>query len=164
MKLDIVVAGYIVNNDRLLLIHHKKLEKWLPVGGHIKKNEIPDDALKREVKEEVGINVSFMNYPLPRLRNHFEFAIPFYTNTHPISKNHAHYCLFYLCKPKSLDIKINKKEVLNYGWFGVRELESFNPPLDKENLETCLEAIYLEKITNEITSDKFSFFLRETFQ
>lgn len=53
LDLEMVVAGYIVNKDKLLLIHHKKLKKWLPVGGHIDENETPCKALRREVKEEM---------------------------------------------------------------------------------------------------------------
>ena len=54
MKTDLVVGGYIFHNNKLLLIHHNKLDLWLPVGGHIDPNEIPDDAIKREAQEEVG--------------------------------------------------------------------------------------------------------------
>ena len=57
MKTDLVVAGYIFSKDKVLLIHHKKLDLWLPVGGHIEKNETPDEALLREIKEEIGIDV-----------------------------------------------------------------------------------------------------------
>ena len=94
-SLDIVVAGYIVNDDKLLLIHHKKLNKWLPVGGHLKPNETPDEGLRREVKEEVGLDIEFLQYPELRRGNNHEFALPFYVNRHHITDTHLHYCLSY---------------------------------------------------------------------
>ncbi|WEL23934.1 NUDIX family hydrolase [Candidatus Nanohalovita haloferacivicina] len=47
-----------MNDDRVLLHFHKKLDKWLPVGGHIDRDELPHQAAEREVKEESDLNVS----------------------------------------------------------------------------------------------------------
>ncbi|MCX6709315.1 MAG: NUDIX domain-containing protein [Candidatus Woesearchaeota archaeon] len=55
MKTDLVVSAYIFNQDKVLLIHHKKLNLWLPVGGHIDKDETPDEAILREIKEETPL-------------------------------------------------------------------------------------------------------------
>ena len=57
MKIDLDVAGYIFDGEKVLLVHNKKLDLWLPVGGHIEKDETPDDALLREVKEETGLEL-----------------------------------------------------------------------------------------------------------
>jgi len=63
MKIDLVVAAYIFReDDKLLLIKHKKLDKWLPVGGHIESNETPDQAVIRESSEEVGLDVILLQY------------------------------------------------------------------------------------------------------
>jgi 8-oxo-dGTP pyrophosphatase MutT (NUDIX family) len=40
------------------MLKHKKLGKWLPPGGHIEPNELPDDAACREVLEETGLKVA----------------------------------------------------------------------------------------------------------
>jgi len=78
MSLDIVVAGYLVKDGKVLLVDHKLLNCWLPVGGHIDKNETPDDALRREVKEELdGLEIEFLQYPEPREGNNREYALPF---------------------------------------------------------------------------------------
>jgi 8-oxo-dGTP pyrophosphatase MutT (NUDIX family) len=43
--------------DAVLLIHHKKLERWLQPGGHIEPTDAtPLDAARREVEEETGIS------------------------------------------------------------------------------------------------------------
>ncbi|QKQ98859.1 NUDIX domain-containing protein [Candidatus Nanohaloarchaea archaeon] len=49
---------FVVNSDRVLLHFHKKLDKWLPVGGHIDRDELPHKAAEREVKEESDLNIS----------------------------------------------------------------------------------------------------------
>ena len=142
---DIVVSGYIVKQGRILLIHHKKLYKWLPPGGHIEENEIPDLALKREMKEELGLKVELVQYPLHRKGNRSQFALPFYTDVHDIKDNHHHYCLHYLCKPLNDDVQISKKEVLSYRWLSSKELSSLVPSLDEGLILTCREAIELMK-------------------
>src|SRR4026208_168306 len=34
-KVDFTVAIFVVHKGQVLLIHHRKLDKWLPLGGHI---------------------------------------------------------------------------------------------------------------------------------
>ena len=137
--LDRVVAGYIVSNYKVLLVNHKELDKWLPFGGHIEENETPDDALRREAKEELGIEIEFLQYPESRKGNKREYALPFYVDVHPIEENHLHYCLFYLCKMKSRTISPNLEEINAYGWFSRENLEG--SLVSKPVREACLQAI-----------------------
>ena len=52
---------YIENNDCYLMLHRTKKkkdvnkDKWIGVGGHAEGNEIPQECLLREVKEETGL-------------------------------------------------------------------------------------------------------------
>jgi 8-oxo-dGTP diphosphatase len=46
--------------DRILLVDHKKAELWLPPGGHVDPGEDPKEAVRREAKEELGINAEFL--------------------------------------------------------------------------------------------------------
>lgn len=48
---------FIINDDKVLLHFHKKLDKWLPVGGHIDRDELPHKAAEREAEEESGLDV-----------------------------------------------------------------------------------------------------------
>lgn len=138
-NLEIVVAGYLVNNYKVLLINHKKLNKWLPFGGHIDKNETPDDTLRREAREELGIEIEFLQYPESRRGNRKQYALPFYVNVHRIGEDHAHYCLFYLCKSKTKNIKLNLEESNAYGWFNRDNLQGSLVPNSVR--KECLEAI-----------------------
>src|SRR3989344_931787 len=143
--LDITVAGCIINSGKLLLIHHQKLDKWLPVGGHIDENETPDDALLREVKEEVGLDIEFVHYPSPRRGNQNQFALPFYVNKHHITEDHLHYNLFYLCSSKRTEIKIAEKELKGYRWVEEKDLRDLRPEPNEGDLITYSEAIRLGK-------------------
>ena len=55
MKRHFTVTGFVVDGDRTLLHWHKKLQIWLPPGGHIDPDEDPVQAVLREVREETGI-------------------------------------------------------------------------------------------------------------
>jgi 8-oxo-dGTP pyrophosphatase MutT (NUDIX family) len=49
-------SAIILDEDNRVLMHfHKKLQMWLYPGGHIEENEEPQEALLREVHEEVGV-------------------------------------------------------------------------------------------------------------
>jgi len=53
--IDYTVALFIRHKNKVLLIHHKKLDRWLPPGGHIELDEDPDQGLFRELEEETGL-------------------------------------------------------------------------------------------------------------
>lgn len=54
---DFTVAVFVIHRNHVLLHRHAKLGLWLPPGGHIEPNELPDEAARREVMEEAGIEV-----------------------------------------------------------------------------------------------------------
>ena len=55
MERHFTVSGFVVEDGRTLLHWHKKLQLWLPPGGHIDPDEDPIQAVVREVREETGI-------------------------------------------------------------------------------------------------------------
>ena len=135
MKTDFVVAGYIFYNNKVLLIHHAKLDLWLPVGGHIDKDETPDDALIREIKEETGIDVEILNKSSIPLDGNIKknLAVPFYVNVHSVV-DQDHCCFFYVCKAKNPKaIKINH-ELKNFGWFSKEGLNADHITADVRNI------------------------------
>lgn len=122
-KIDLVVGGYVFHGEKVLLIHHAKLDKWLPVGGHIDENETPDKALRREIKEEVNLDVSVVGKSaVPFVGNVVaNLALPFHTNLHNVG-DHDHYCLFYICEAKDVSSLVCNKELKGARWFSLEEL------------------------------------------
>jgi 8-oxo-dGTP diphosphatase len=60
-KIRIRVCGIIIQNGKILLVKHEGLGPdgilWSPPGGGLEFGETIENALKREIKEEVGIDV-----------------------------------------------------------------------------------------------------------
>ncbi len=131
MKTDLVVSAYIFNQDKVLLIHHKKLNLWLPVGGHIDKDETPDEAIIREIKEETGLDAELVhkcNAPLAGSTKK-NLALPFHTNVHSVG-DHDHCCLYYICKLLSDKVTIKKDELNSAEWFTKEDLKQERVPED----------------------------------
>jgi 8-oxo-dGTP pyrophosphatase MutT (NUDIX family) len=48
---------FVVHDGRVLLHKHRRQGLWLPPGGHIERDELPDDAARREIEEETGLRL-----------------------------------------------------------------------------------------------------------
>jgi 8-oxo-dGTP pyrophosphatase MutT (NUDIX family) len=49
------VAVYARRADRVLMIEHRRLRTWLPIGGELEPGETPLEAARRELREETGL-------------------------------------------------------------------------------------------------------------
>ena len=70
MQRHLVTSIFIFNpeNQKFLMIKHKKVGKWLQPGGHLEKGEKPHEAALREVFE-------VWNWPELRFEAHkFDYA------------------------------------------------------------------------------------------
>ena len=123
-QIDFVVNVFIIYNDKVLLIHHKKLNRWLAIGGHIELNEDTDEALFREVKEECGLEIEVLNEkPTIEAQDTKFLYTPSFLDIHKISDTHKHIGLVYFAKAKSDKFIHNKEEHNDIRWFSGKDLE-----------------------------------------
>jgi len=99
---DFTVAVFVLQADHVILHPHRRLGIWLPPGGHIEPNELPDEAAIREVAEETGLTVELMgergigtNYPDQPL----QLVRPEGIQLEDISPGHQHIDLIYFARP-----------------------------------------------------------------
>jgi 8-oxo-dGTP pyrophosphatase MutT (NUDIX family) len=55
VKRHLTATAFVVKDGRTLLHWHKRLQQWLPPGGHMEPNEDPVQTALREVREETGL-------------------------------------------------------------------------------------------------------------
>ena len=99
------VAVFVVHADSVLLHYHRKLEKWLPPGGHIEDGELPDEAALREVEEETGIRARLVGprgLPIDEPR---QLVIPAGIQVEDIYPGHQHIDLVYFAVPDPDDLR-----------------------------------------------------------
>ena len=120
-------AGYIVKDDKVLLVHHKKFDKWTPSGGHLEENETPDQALIREWKEELGLDIEV----LPAHESAFAgdsnatiVPMPFHIDleSEGFDDPHLGYYFFVKLKDDTQIIKVLESELHDAKWFSKQEL------------------------------------------
>src|SRR5438105_4903952 len=122
------VAVFVVHGARVLLHYHRKLGKWLPPGGHIEDNELPDDAALREVLEETGIRARLVGpHGLPGSFDVDQLVVPAGVQVERIYPGHEHIDLVYFARPAAGDLKAAEvdprlAESDRVGWYAADEL------------------------------------------
>jgi 8-oxo-dGTP pyrophosphatase MutT (NUDIX family) len=112
----ITASGFIVDagGARVLLHHHRRLNRWLQMGGHLEPGETPTAAALREAREESGLSdLFFLRDEIFDLDVH---EIPAF-GTEP---GHRHFDLRYLLSTNQPDrIAIDPNESLSLAWFSL---------------------------------------------
>jgi 8-oxo-dGTP pyrophosphatase MutT (NUDIX family) len=113
---EFTVAVFVVHQGRVLLHRHKRLQRWLPPGGHIDAGELPDEAARRETREETGLEVDLVDAPLalgPEATAEADglgparLVQPLGIQLEDIGPGHQHIDLIYVARPRpgaSLDL------------------------------------------------------------
>jgi 8-oxo-dGTP pyrophosphatase MutT (NUDIX family) len=130
MTRDFTVAVFVVWQGCVLLHPHRKLGLWLPPGGHIEANELPDQAAVREVLEESGVRIVLESRPAISFEasSPVLLAQPRGVQLEDIEPGHQHIDLVYFAVPKSgpeagYDGGISS-EGSPFGWYAAADLES----------------------------------------
>lgn len=134
-------TAFVINSKKeCLLMWHKRLQRWMPPGGHVDENEMPEDTARRECKEETGLDVEIIGDTQPDL---------FADNSHegrmlikpiamlleeiPESKErgesaHQHMDFLFIAKPldENQVLKLEETEGSDMRWFNKSEIEKLN--------------------------------------
>lgn len=133
---------FIVCGSRVLLHLHKKLGIWIPVGGHIDRDELPEDAAVREIKEESGLDVALYDpdkkIDMGDVR---QLARPTHILLENINQFHQHIDFIYYATSGSDVLNPQNGETANLKWFSSEEIKVLDAPGNVRPL--ALEAINL---------------------
>jgi mutator protein MutT len=130
---EATVGALVVNEKGEVLIvrSHKWGHKYTVPGGHIELGERAEDAIRREVKEETGLDAEPTELLIVQQAI---FPIDFY--------KHEHYLFMdYVLKAKSSKVQLDGRELQEYVW--VRPGEALKLDLEKYTRNFVLR--YLDK-------------------
>jgi 8-oxo-dGTP pyrophosphatase MutT (NUDIX family) len=141
-KIDFTVAIFVVEKGRILLIHHRNLDKWLPLGGHIELDEDPEAAALREAHEESGLEVELIGERPPTTSPGTRALIaPRFLDIHRINDTHEHIGLIYWARPRNGSLKLSATEHHDIRWCSSTELDALQPPMSDAVKWYCRKAI-----------------------
>ncbi|MFN8439219.1 MAG: NUDIX domain-containing protein [Caldilineaceae bacterium] len=131
----------IVHRSRVLLHLHKKFGTLLPVGGHVDRDELPEEAALREVKEETGLSVQLYN-PDPTLFPDVRLLIrPVHMLLININPYHQHIDFIYYATTRTEQVEPQLGESNQLHWYTREEILTAKMP---ENVRIlALEALAL---------------------
>ncbi len=141
-KIDFTVAIFVVEGKRVLLIHHRKLDKWLPLGGHVELDEDPEQAALREAKEESGLEVELLGERPPTTGPGTRALIaPRFLDIHRINDSHEHIGMIYWARPKNGNVTLAPGEHHDIRWCLETELDQLKPEMSEAVKWYCRKAI-----------------------
>lgn len=134
------VMALLVTEDtphRVLLVENRKHKRWLPPGGHQESGENPLEAAIREVREEVGIDIT-KHLPKPTIIDNEATIIPLparliEVKIPPRGNEPAHYHLDFLYVvhvPESLKVTKNNHELVSAAWLSLEDTADIFVPED----------------------------------
>ena len=97
---------------------------WLPPGGHIEPNELPDDAALREVEEETGVRALLIGEPALDLPYPRQLARPAGIQLEDIAEGHQHIDLIYFAVADSAGAALAPERAREQGagWYALADL------------------------------------------
>lgn len=154
MRRQLTATAIIIDSKRrILLMWHKKYQKWMPMGGHMDPDEIPEAAALRECKEEAGLDVEITGQANPDFFEHkpdegHMLKLPYVMLLENVPENpktgepaHQHIDFVYLARPidENQVLSLQEDEGSDLKWFTREDIEHIDAPAHMfSNLKTFL--------------------------
>ncbi len=125
---EVIARALVIKENKILLCKGKADDYYYLPGGHVEFGELIEDALKREIMEELGVEVKNIK-PLFMLENIFE---------QKEVKRHEFSHVFEV-ELKTHDFNITEDHI-EFSWHNLSELENIDllPEVLKERIVTTL--------------------------
>ncbi len=126
MRRAFSVAVYARRGERVLVIEHKRLKTWLPIGGELEAGETPLEAARRELREETGLAGAFRS--LAGALDGVPAGLIGYEE-HEAGSKGLHMNFVFVCEVGSEEITPND-ELVSWRWVDRDELARLESPLN----------------------------------
>lgn len=121
------VAVYARRGDCVLVIAHRRLQTWLPIGGELEAGETPLEAAKRELGEETGLVGAFL--PIKDALDGVPPGLLGYEE-HQAGSKGMHMNFVFVCQvPQAAEVVPND-EFDGYRWVDIDQLNELESPLN----------------------------------
>lgn len=127
-------AGAIVRDNKILLVKHGALKKWQIPGGLMELNESIETTIKREIKEELNIDIEVDKLISVQSSPEWVGEFPNGDRIQPLT-------FFFLLKGdfEENNIKLQEEEIYDYKFFDFNDIPENTVECCKEKIKHLIE-------------------------
>lgn len=114
----LVVSAFVKRGSKYFVVKSTKLGFWRVPGGRVNFGEKVEDTLKREMKEELCVDVKI---------NKFLGYGQDYVEVPSINKKAYRFIVYFECEIVNGEVKLVPEEATQYKWLTLKEIKKLEP-------------------------------------